>query len=361
MFKEILLNNFITIVATVFAIFTFIRCKGLPKRITTLFMVSILVFSVLIIADSLDYYMSMSFETLNNWRYVTSIIGYSLKPSALIFILLTLMRNDEKGKIKFLLFIPISINFIICVISPFAHTIFYFTQNNNFVRGPLWFFPFLTAAVYFVTLIILTIQKHKFIDKNELVLIALIALVVICSTTIELVWEAKYIINGAGVISIIFYYLFLHTQVYKRDTLTGLLNRNSFYSDIESISSNVYIVCLDMNSLKKINDTEGHDAGDKALVTIADCIRNNLSRKDEAYRVGGDEFCILIHKDEKSTQKDVEAISDLIKQNFISVAYGYELYTGKENFDAVYKKADAKMYKLKNQMKREEKKAQEQA
>lgn len=357
MFEEILLNNFITIAAIFFAMFTFIRCKGLSRRITVLFVISMISFSILIIADSLDYYMSVNLDMLNNWRYVTSIIGYTLKPSALVFILLTLMRDDENLKGKLLLTIPIAINFILCAISPFTEIVFHFTPENNFVSGPLWFFPFLTACVYFIILIILTIKKQKLIDKNELILISIIALVTLSSSVLELIYQAKYIVNGAGVISIIFYYLFLHTQIYKRDTLTGVLNRNSFYSDIESLSGNVYVVCIDMNNLKEINDTRGHAAGDKALITVANCIRKNISKKDETYRIGGDEFCVLIHDDEENTEKDLEAISASIAKNSISVAYGYELYTGKETFDAVYKKADANMYRLKNKMKEEEKKA----
>jgi len=56
-----------------------------------------------------------------------------------------------------------------------------------------------------------------------------------------------------------------------------------------------------MNDLKKINGTQGYDAGDKALKTVAECLTPNRLRNKKVYRIGGDEFAIFyLNKKEES-------------------------------------------------------------
>ncbi|MCR4961476.1 MAG: diguanylate cyclase [Lachnospiraceae bacterium] len=67
------------------------------------------------------------------------------------------------------------------------------------------------------------------------------------------------------------YYLSLYVLTAKEDTLTHLLNRQCYYADSEKEKDMITaVVSVDMNDLKKINDTHGHDAGDKALKTVAE-------------------------------------------------------------------------------------------
>ena len=64
--------------------------------------------------------------------------------------------------------------------------------------------------------------------------------------------------------------MYLETQTDLHDALTGLLNRKSFYADMESRFTRYRgVISLDMNGLKKINDEQGHAAGDKAISLIA--------------------------------------------------------------------------------------------
>ena len=86
------------------------------------------------------------------------------------------------------------------------------------------------------------------------------------------------------------YYVFSILQVTKKDPLTGLLNRQAYYSDISSEPEEITaLVSIDMNGLKTINDNEGHEAGDKAIATVAECFIRAAKRKQTVYRIGGDE------------------------------------------------------------------------
>jgi diguanylate cyclase (GGDEF)-like protein len=81
------------------------------------------------------------------------------------------------------------------------------------------------------------------------------------------------------------------------DPLTGLPNRRAFRHrlarEIEAEERFALVLC-DMDNLKQVNDTHGHDAGDRALQTLANALRSRLRRSDEAYRLGGDEFGVIL-------------------------------------------------------------------
>ena len=81
------------------------------------------------------------------------------------------------------------------------------------------------------------------------------------------------------------------------DALTGVLNRRAFRARLareaaQPDASFALILC-DMDNLKRVNDTLGHEAGDLALRLLADALRTGL-RRDDAYRLGGDEFAVVL-------------------------------------------------------------------
>lgn len=89
-------------------------------------------------------------------------------------------------------------------------------------------------------------------------------------------------------------------EVAERDPLTGLLNRRGFAVSARQVlaaadrhGSTSQIVFVDVDGLKAINDTQGHAAGDAALLAVASAIRHSIRQGDLACRSGGDEFVVL--------------------------------------------------------------------
>jgi diguanylate cyclase len=85
------------------------------------------------------------------------------------------------------------------------------------------------------------------------------------------------------------------------DALTGLGNHRAFQEELDARiatarddGSNLALLMIDVDDLKKINDQRGHAAGDDLLRSVAQMMRANLRRGDTAYRTGGDEFALLI-------------------------------------------------------------------
>lgn len=136
------------------------------------------------------------------------------------------------------------------------------------------------------------------------------------------------------------------------DMLTGVLNRNALNERVsaltggaEGASRHTGIVFADMNGLKYVNDNQGHIAGDLMLKNAAMILQSTFVG-DEIYRVGGDEFLVLLHETDEA---DIRAKIDDIKKKSalfenVSFAAGYCLLDDGRDFRKAMSEADARMY-----------------
>ncbi len=90
-------------------------------------------------------------------------------------------------------------------------------------------------------------------------------------------------------------------DLYLTDPLTGLYNRRGFERMLEDtfkkhdyLSPGLAVASIDIDGLKEINDTYGHQEGDRAIKTLAECIKNSIMDQEFAARMGGDEFEVVI-------------------------------------------------------------------
>lgn len=157
----------------------------------------------------------------------------------------------------------------------------------------------------------------------------------------------------------------MKTETYRTlaymDTMTGLGNRAAFDRDAEALQQEgdtepFAVAVFDINNLKYINDTYGHTAGDKLIRDTALCIGKAFSETGECYRIGGDEFVVLMEKtSEKKIKKAFaqfhERIKDCSKGNpeGLDVASGCASGTrsGSDFIYALFREADAEMYEKK--------------
>ena len=79
------------------------------------------------------------------------------------------------------------------------------------------------------------------------------------------------------------------------------------------------LLLCDMDNLKTVNDTRGHDAGDKALQRLADALRSQLRRTDDAYRIGGDEFAIVLPR---ASRLDAERVMRRLRDGLSATVDG---------------------------------------
>ena len=149
-----------------------------------------------------------------------------------------------------------------------------------------------------------------------------------------------------------------------KDELTGLYNRRGLYTLGEQQiqlskrhDDDIFVFFLDLDGMKEINDTLGHEFGDKALISTAKIIHKSFRNTDILSRIGGDEFVILAVKAQfEFIPVMIERIKEYIKEENISNnSYQISLSIGvskidlsdKSPLDEAIKKADKEMYKSK--------------
>lgn len=141
------------------------------------------------------------------------------------------------------------------------------------------------------------------------------------------------------------------------DEMTGLRNRRSYDEKLKALSSNlpeqVCVVILDINGLKEVNNTLGHEAGDELIVAAAKCIASAFWGIDSVYRTGGDEFCVISEETPKETLKRLEEMEKLISKykgkmiTSVSVSYGYATNEELRDIKSIVIQADRNMYEFK--------------
>jgi len=103
-------------------------------------------------------------------------------------------------------------------------------------------------------------------------------------------------------------------QLALTDSLTGLLNRRALFSlaGTHPLPPSTAVVMLDLDDFKLVNDRFGHATGDEVLVRFAAIVSHSLQRGDIAARLGGEEFCLLLHR---TTPAEALALAEGIRRN----------------------------------------------
>ena len=159
-----------------------------------------------------------------------------------------------------------------------------------------------------------------------------------------------------------------------RDSMSGLYNRNFFEEEMNRLQDGRYspigIIVCDVDGIKFINDTLGHQSGDEILINIADILKNNFRASDIIARIGGDEFAILLPEvghdiAEKLVGRLRQGIENHNKTNPrlpISLSIGYGVSDQRPvDMQALFRKADDRMYRDKLQQEKSSRSAPIQA
>ncbi len=135
-----------------------------------------------------------------------------------------------------------------------------------------------------------------------------------------------------------------------RDMLTKLYNRNKYMDVLRECEAQTIektgVAYIDLNGLKKINDGQGHDAGDRFIRQAAGVISAIFS--DDSYRVGGDEFVIICRDiEEASFAQKVQEMDTRMKQEKVSVSVGTLWKEKDSSLSDMLREADRRMYEEK--------------
>ena len=143
-----------------------------------------------------------------------------------------------------------------------------------------------------------------------------------------------------------------------QDALTGVGNRRAvkeFENDSLDTTKPYGFVMCDINGLKSVNDTDGHEVGDRLIKDVASCLSLIFGREN-VYRMGGDEFAIYaLDESKQEFEARVERVRTMIDKNGYHVAMGYSYaQDGDPDYNSRKIEADNKMYDEKREFYRDD-------
>lgn len=150
----------------------------------------------------------------------------------------------------------------------------------------------------------------------------------------------------------------LYQDASNTDALTGLKNKNAFSVDLHNIeegnTERYSVITIDLNGLKNINDTRGHQAGDIYIQRASRILRTAMKDTEFiGYRVGGDEFSVIVKdKSIDEIKEFIAKVNALVEEGnktsgmMLTMSIGYAKFDGEKdrNFSMTIERSDAMMY-----------------
>ena len=315
--------------------------KSFQNAETKYFWLTLVSCFLLVFQDAFEA-MAAADPALRFWRILLSILGYTLRSTAALGLLLVII--PQKNRYVYW-WIPCAATFLINCTAFFCDVAFGYDENYAFYRGPLGIVSFIVPLFYILIILIFSIRTFSRKSGTEKWIVPLCILFCIAAT-VRGVLSGGYDLTAAIISSSIFFYIALYSHDNRLDPLTGLFNRQAYYDDCTSLNKSIKaVMSLDMNGLKTLNDSRGHQFGDEALKKIGECLRDFMNRKISAYRIGGDEFAILFFYD---NEQEIAAIEQKIKEKVAadgySIAVGCAICGKDRDLNATIEESDRLMY-----------------
>ena len=237
--------------------------------------------------------------------------------------------------------------------SGFTEWIFYIDAANNFVRGE-WFRVY--VLIYSIGIFVMYREVYRcswiYQNRNGWMLFMSILSLTIGVGENEFGGECHTTFLAVSIAATMFYVYFMDIGI-QTDPMTKLLNRRCYDSHLKKIDYPTAVVMFDVDKFKYINDTYGHEKGDIVLQHVAICLRRTFGRLGYLYRLGGDEFCLILRKgyldkvDFGLLRRALDRHLEMYRRHeplMPAVSMGHAIYDGGLSVQNVVKQADQQMY-----------------
>lgn len=288
---------------------------------------------------------------------------FALVPSVGLIILWYLGYSGYETKVKLLLWIPMTINALIAILSIQNGWLFTIDAQNTYVRGHYYFITMSISYAYYAFILLQLFRMRNDTILPSKPLLALVYLLPIVATVLQYCCLSDSYLTSSIATTLLLYYLIVQEAKFDYDLSTKARNRIAFERDLSSAQQKdqeVAFILFDMNNLKQINDTWGHQEGDYLLESLAQLLIKTFSAHGNVYRIGGDEFCVLLERNTAKSLKDLsQSFAHVLKTyneklaHPIDVAWGFA-ETNQEkgiSIEDAFTLADKAMYRHKAQQK----------
>lgn len=315
-------------------------------------------------------YFSVMFTAISNFIIMTFITYTWLN----YVMAVEQIPNRNSRKVRVLLACPFVLSLIVLIVT-------YCVDPNLLIDEELkntkMFDAFMVVIpyIYIIAVIVYTIKKARTeknpIEKKKHIYIGLFPIMVVVGGLLQMVCMPSLPIFcfASTLLMLIFYIKSIDIQISK-DPLTNLNNRGQLARYVAQGNNLIidgratFVVMMDVNDFKQVNDTYGHAEGDAALVIIAQALMHAVKSRTMPLflgRYGGDEFVMIAHPVKEEELKElIEAVRENItarcvnekKPYRLTVGVGYdELCGGQDTFQKCMKRADDNLYQDKERIK----------
>ncbi len=288
--------------------------------------------------------------------------------------------NRNSKSMRILLALPLVLSMVGLILTYLISPRLLLDEN---LKNTAAFDVFLVAVpyIYLIAIIVYTVKKARceenIIEKKKHIYIGLFPIMTVIGGLLQMILMPTLPIFcfSSTILMVIFYIKSIDIQISK-DPLTNLNNRGQLARYVSQKSNLMiegratYVVMIDVNDFKNVNDTYGHAEGDSALVIIAKALLKAVkSRTIPLFlgRYGGDEFVLIAHpvKEEELTEL-LDHVRDNIcsmcksenKPYLLTIGIGYDEMLGEEDtFQKCMQRADDKLYINKEYIKAKQKKS----
>ena len=293
------------------------------------------------------------------WRWLnilSNYLGFGLTPAVplcLVYVLdkKSIIRRGFKAAVccegVYLLFLAATL--------PYG-PVFSVSRENLYARGGYFYIYVIMYYASMLYLMVATVRTAAAFQNRSRTLIYPLTLFLGAETMIQLALPALHVTWLCVTLLSVLYFIYCNEMWNQLDALTGLLNQNSYLNrTVEMDRSGGVLVVFDVDDFKQINDRYGHLQGDLCLAEIAACLKKAYARCGYCYRIGGDEFCVLL-KDRAQEAPCAEEFLRRLEQRrevlpFLPmVSFGSAAFSG-EDVVTVKDRADREMYRHKSQRK----------
>lgn len=284
-------------------------------------------------------------------------LEYTLAPLVVLLMIGVLGRMKE-----YIFLLPLLIvNAGLQLTTQGTEAIFYIDSMNHFVRGDyfrIYVFIYTVGIISMYRAVYQCSQEYQ--NRHSLVLImSMLTLTIGVGVNEAYVDEFQTTFLSVAIASVMFYIYFLEMGL-QTDALTKLLNRRCYNSHLCRINYDTAIIMFDVNKFKGINDTYGHDTGDRVLKQVGGALRHVFGKVGYIYRIGGDEFAMILKKNhvdkvdfflmDRALAMHIDRIRRQKYPVMPNVSMGYAVYRqGISTIDEVIKLADQQMYQQKSE------------
>ncbi len=267
--------------------------------------------------------------------------------------------------------IPLYFYIALVILNLYGKFLFEVNDEGLYQRGPAFNITYVLcyfyAAVISVRSFADAFRKENYADRGYFILLGVFPVVPGIAGVFQYSFSNIPVLCPAMTIFSILIYIDAMEQLIYTDPLTSLDNRRSFTRELVTMMKNqradekLYFAMIDLNNFKSINDTYGHNAGDSALVIVADPMRQSADshrNRLNLCRYGGDEFAVILSSDDRMEirryLRDVlTQIEVLVKERHmpcpVTFSAGVSEWNGKDEPGEFIENADKEMYVVKSE------------